>query len=494
MSLRSAAAAALCAGLPAVSLAQPQPAPQPVQWVRASSPAAAAPYAPPVLHVERAAPAGAVTPASAVVRADPPKTLPNIPPVPAAQPTRVAPAPTPAPAAQPPARLPAHVDVPAKPTPAAAAAPAAPTFYPITGCPTACPEPCGPAGDVWGRFEWLYWAGSGQSLPPLVTVAPPGTPRAAAGVLGQPTTLTQFGGGRANNDFRDGFRFTGGWWHNDDRTLGFEGDFFFLSRSREGVATSSDGSAVIARPFFDAAAGVPAAQLVSFPGVVAGSATADATSQVIGGGISGLSNLCCDPCGRVDLVVGFRYLHVGDEVTVTENLTALGIASRVTPGTTFVVNDRFATSNDFYGGVIGVSGERRYGSFFVGGKLSVALGGVVQTTTIDGSTVIGGVAQTGGLLTQPSNIGRYQRSAFAVVPEVGLRAGFQVTESARVYGGYNFLYLSNVARAGDQIDPAVNPLLLPPRASVVGPAVPAFPDRTTDFWLQGVSLGVELRF
>jgi len=485
MTLRSAAAAALCAGLPAAAFAQ-QPAPQPptaqVEWHRPGGRPAAAP----TVVVERTG--GGVTPAAAVVRADPPAIIPGIPaPASAALPA----IPTPAPAARAPAAAP--VEVAPKPAPVVVA-PDARFTYQVNVAPTACDDGCGPDGQFWGRFEWLYWAGSGQSLPPLVTVSPPGTPRGAAGVLGQPTTLTQFGGSRANNDFRDGFRYTGGWWTDDARTTGYELDFFFLSRSREAFAASSDGSAVIARPFFDAAAGVPAAELVSFPGVLAGSVTADATSRVIGGGVSRLSNLCCDPCGRVDLILGFRYLHVGDAVSVTENLTALGVASRVTPGTTFVVNDRFATSNDFYGGVIGVSGERRYGSFFVGGKVSVALGGVVQTTTIEGSTVIGGIAQSGGLLAQPSNIGTYRRTAFAVVPEVGLRAGFQVTECARVYGGYNFLYLSNVARAGDQIDPAVNPALLPPRGNVPSPAVPAFPDRTTDFWLQGVNLGVEFRF
>ncbi len=385
------------------------------------------------------------------------------------------------------------MDVPPKPTPVVVE-PRERFTYQVNVAPAACDTGCGPDERFWGRFEWLYWAGSGQAVPPLVTVAPPGTPRAAAGVLGQPTTITQFGGNRRNNDFRDGFRFTGGWWADDDRTTGWEADFFFLSRSREGYATSSDGTGVIARPFFDAAAGVPAAELVSFPGVVAGSVTADATSQVIGGGLSRLSNLCCDPCGRVDLILGFRYLHVGDTVSVTEDLTALGAASRVTPGTTFVVNDRFSTSNDFYGGVIGLSGERRYGSFFVGGKVSVALGGVVQSTTIDGSTAIGGIVQSGGLLALPSNIGTYRRSAFAVMPEVGARLGFQVTEQARVYAGYNFLYLSNVARAGDQIDQSVNPALLPPRGNIAGPAVPAFLDRTTDFWLQGVNLGLEFRF
>ncbi|HYH64232.1 MAG TPA: BBP7 family outer membrane beta-barrel protein, partial [Urbifossiella sp.] len=395
MSLRSAAAAALCAGLPAVAFAQ-QPAPQPpsaqVEWHR--------PAAAPSVVVERTG--GGVTPAAAVVRADPPAIIPGIPaPMSEAQPKTPAPAPatlpktpTPAPAALTsprlaPAAATAPVDVAPKPEPIVVA-PDVRFTYQVNVAPAACDTGCGPDGCFWGRFEWLYWAGSGQVLPPLVTVAPPGTPRAAAGVLGQPTTLTRFGGARANNDFRDGFRFTGGWWTDDARTTGYELDFFFLSRSREAAAASSDGSAVIARPFFDAVAGVPAAELVSFPGVLAGSVTADATSRVIGGGVSRLSNLCCDPCGRVDLVVGFRYLHVGDAVNVTQNLTALDVASRVTPGTTFVVNDRFATSNDFYGGVIGLTGERRYGAFFVGGKVSVALGGVVQTTTIDGSTAIGG--------------------------------------------------------------------------------------------------------
>ncbi|MFO0798221.1 MAG: BBP7 family outer membrane beta-barrel protein [Gemmataceae bacterium] len=465
MSIRSAAAAALCAALPAAALAQPSP----VQSARAGSP-----HPPPVLTVERA-PAPGVTPASAVVRAEQPQApriLPGLPP-PDAQP---APAPQPMPAPMPaPKVVPAAapVEVPPKPAPVVVETPPLP---PITVRVQDRPAACGPDECAWGQFEWLYWAGSGQATPPLITVSPPDTPRAAAGVLGQPTTITQFGGNRRNNDFRDGFRFTGGWWSNPDRTRGVEADFFFLSRSREAAAASSDGSVVLARPYVSA--GVPAAELVSFPGEVAGSVTAEATNRVIGGGISRLHNLCCDPCGRVDLLLGFRYLHVGDTVSVTETETATGEGAGLPAGTAYSVNDRFATSNDFYGGVIGLTGERRKGAFFYGGRASVALGGVVQSTTIDGSTVIGGVAQAGGLLARPSTIGTYRSTAFAVVPEFGVRVGFQVTDAARVYGAYNFIYLSSVARAGEQIDPAAS----------------AFPDRTTDFWLQGVSMGLELRY
>ena len=75
-----------------------------------------------------------------------------------------------------------------------------------------------------------------------------------------------------------------------------------------------------------------------------------------------------------------------------------------------------------------------------------------------------------------------------------MRVGCQLTDNARIYAGYNFMYMSNVVRAGDQIDANVNPTLLPPRTNVTGPALPAFMPKTTDFWAQGISIGLELRY
>lgn len=434
-------------------------------------------------------------------------SVPAIPPVQAVPPV----APRALPPAQPaavPATLPLSIPAgrtsaptaPIVPPPAPAPAPAAPA--PTDGaCGTAACDPaCGPAGQTWVRGEWLFWVTSGQPLPPLVTTAPANTPRAAAGILGQPGTLTQFGGRRTNNDFRNGFRLTAGTWLDDDRAFGLEGDFFFLGRSRQGFAASSAGTDVIARPFFDPLANAPVAELVSFPGVLAGSVVADSRSNAIGGGLNALCNLCCDPCGRVDWVLGYRYFQLRDELTITEDLTALTGQTRVPAGSRYLITDRFKTTNDFHGAVVGLSGERRSGNFFYGGKATVALGGVSQRTEISGQTTIippaPGVPQTlpGGLLAQPSNIGTYTTDRFAVMPEVGVRAGVYLTDHARVYAGYNFVYLSSVARAGDQIDLRVNPNQLPPANGLGGPGLPAFPDKTTDFWLQGVTIGVELRY
>ena len=358
---------------------------------------------------------------------------------------------------------------------------------------------CGPPGRTWVNFRWLFWATSGQPLPVLATTSPVGTARSLAGTLGTPNTSTLYGGRRGNNDFRNGFRVNGGMWLNDSNTFGIEGDFFFLGQSRDQFAGAGNGSTIISRPFTNAVTGLSDVELVSFPNVLAGRLIATAESSAIGGGVNAVHNLGCTEYGRFDLLYGYRYFGLTDSVRIREDLTALPGQSRVPPGFRYEISDRFKTRNNFNGGVIGLSAEKRFGQLFVGARASVALGANQQITEIGGTTLVirpDGTrnAYTGGLLAQPTNIGRYEHTAFAVLPEVGLRVGMQVGDHARVYVGYNFMYLSNVVRAGDQIDLRVNPNLLPPRTVTTGPALPAYTPNRTDFWMQGVTVGLELRF
>ena len=58
-----------------------------------------------------------------------------------------------------------------------------------------------------------------------------------------------------------------------------------------------------------------------------------------------------------------------------------------------------------------------------------------------------------------SNIGHFSQSQFAVVPEIGVKLGYQLTPNLRLQAGYNFLFWSNVVRPGQQIDTSVNPNL-----------------------------------
>lgn len=89
------------------------------------------------------------------------------------------------------------------------------------------------------------------------------------------------------------------------------------------------------------------------------------------------------------------------------------------------------------------------------------------------------------------------------MPEVGFTLGYQVCSWCRATVGYNFLYWSNVIRPGGVIDRGVNATYQP--FSPISPTftqngvvagVPARPAvfNGSDFWAQGLTLGLEFRW
>ena len=105
----------------------------------------------------------------------------------------------------------------------------------------------------------------------------------------------------------------------------------------------------------------------------------------------------------------------------------------------------------------------------------------------------------GGYFAQPTNMGNHTRTAFAVLPEIGLNVGYEVTPWMNIFLGYTFLYTNNVVRPGNQIDRGINPtqnasFTDTPFTPLVGPARPAFTDNGSSFWAQGLNAGVLFRF
>ncbi len=114
--------------------------------------------------------------------------------------------------------------------------------------------------------------------------------------------------------------------------------------------------------------------------------------------------------------------------------------------------------------------RRTRGFWTMDALIRLAIGNTRQTVTINGQTTINDPTNTpavqtlpGGLLTQTSNIGTYRQDEFAVVPELNLNLGYQLTDHFRVMLGYTAIYWSNVVRPGQQISLDVNPNLLPPQ-------------------------------
>ena len=100
----------------------------------------------------------------------------------------------------------------------------------------------------------------------------------------------------------------------------------------------------------------------------------------------------------------------------------------------------------------------------------MALGTTQQVVAIDGSTVVSFPGQPtatnqGGILALSSNIGHYTHNSFSAIPQLSGRVGYRLTERLTFLVGYTAIYWGHVARAGDQIDTAVNPNLIPPPIS-----------------------------
>ncbi len=400
-----------------------------------------------------------------------------------------------------------------------------------------CPQPCtvdfcGPPGWLWLRGEYLAWWADGMDLPPLVTTGSavdPGT----AGVLGEAGTTILYGNNPALESGRSGYRLDFGGWFGPRRCFGWEGEFLEVGTITDHFQATSDanGNPVLARPFVnvnprDPDTGDPLpgpindAQLVGFPGILAGTVAVDSSSLLRSAAGRLRWNICCrecarprsacgpcsvlgcnGPCGyppfmKVDFTAGYRYGNLNESLVITEDLTSLDPEDP----SLFDIYDSFETRNDFHGGEFGTVFESGINRWTLEMLMRIAVGNVQQKVAIDGGTTIatfGTPAQTfpGGLLAQTSNIGTYESNQFAVMPELATNVGLYLSPRLRWTVGYTFVYISNVVRPGDQIDLDVNPDIIPPPVDDPGGlGRPEFVFRTTDFWAQGINTGLDFRW
>ena len=345
--------------------------------------------------------------------------------------------------------------------------------------------------DGWVNFEYLLWWQAGMELPPLVTTSTgTGVPATQAGVLGLPSTRTLFGGNDVLTNSFDGGRLNFGVWLDKCHTWGLGAEYFSIGTEHDGFMQTSTGNPPLARPFFNTQTGLNDSELVAFPGILTGTVAVDAYSSLQGAGIHLKYLRCCDEgcgswlfcggcehyCSRTEAMIGYRGLDLEEGVSVTENLTS---TDQNNPGT-FNILDRFETRNQFNGFDLGWTYRETRGFWTFESLLRMAIGSTRQTVRINGSTTITDPAAnpatasfTGGLLTQPSNIGTYRQDEFSIVPEFGAKVGYQLTDHLKATLGYTFIYWSNVVRPGDQISLDVNPNQLPPRdTTLVGIARP----------------------
>jgi hypothetical protein len=357
-----------------------------------------------------------------------------------------------------------------------------------------------PEGQFWISADYLLWGIKGDRLPPLVSAGPVGS-------------AVLFGGTKEDVGPFSGGRFTAGVWVDEDHAAGFEGSYFGLAERSADFSATSAGGAPLALLFVNALTGGENTLPVAGPGR-SGGVSAFTSTRLQGAEATCVGVLAEDGFYRVEFLAGFRYLELTDTLNSTAVFTVPVTVHRFGgDGVTLV--DEFDTRNHFYGGQAGVRGEYHLGDFVLGGSFKLGLGDNVEHVVIGGSTTLvrprtrgrlvgrfptRGPASTttsGGLLTQPSNIGEFNNDEFAAVPELAVAVGYQINDHVRVFVGYDFLFWSDVVRAGDQIDPFVNPnrvRALFPAGHPVGADRPAFSFHQTDIWAQGGTFGIEINY
>jgi hypothetical protein len=362
----------------------------------------------------------------------------------------------------------------------------------------------------WARGEYLLWFIRGDHASvPLATTGPIGAPN--SGALGAPGTQVLIGPD-LNYKANSGAKLWLGAWFDPDMTIGVQASGFCLethSMHKKYYSNRTDGAPVIARPFFNLLTGQEDAQIVTSPadalgGRYIGGIGIFGDSRTWGGEANLLLNIA-DSAMRWDLVGGFRYLGQKDEFRSDQSSTVLkpgtvGFGSAPAPPPDIVsLRDFLQTTNNFYGAQLGIQGLWQAGawSVFVGGR--VGLGINQEHLEATGRTLLTGSAGTsqylfGGLFVPP-NLSRADRSPIGYMTEVNFRLGYQITPQWIASIGYTFLYWGNVIRPEGQINPAIDPRNVPSSLSYNPAApVPPFALHSTNYWAQGLTVGLEYHY
>ena len=357
-----------------------------------------------------------------------------------------------------------------------------------------------PMPRVWFRPEALLWWSKSSPLPvPILTAGNSNDP--TPGALGQPGTSVLLGNQNLSLPSQGGGRFTFGFTFDPDQSWGVEGTYFHLSNPIVAQGVYSDGgqgSALLAFPYYNPLSGSENASPIALPGYFAGNAVVSLQSFLQGTDVNVLHNIHYSNNIRVDVLGGFRY------VNFQENLNYSTDSPNVPPNAPafFQTYDQFNVTNNFYGGQLGVRASYDVARFFFNTSGKLALGSTFETVSVIGGTATnaGGYATApGAYLSQPTNMGTATRNQFAVVPEMNFNVGFRLRPWASIIVGYSFLYISSVARPGDQISHVINPSQSSAisnnfPAALTGPALPGLNIHNTDFWAQGLNFALEFRF
>jgi len=387
----------------------------------------------------------------------------------------------------------------------------------------------------WIEGEYLLWKMKKNPLPaPLVTQGSPSDP--LIGALGQPGTKIKLGKQPMDMGWIRGIQVTAGGWLPAAQHIGLEASYFLLPSTtrKKSLHTSGEiGSPSYAVPIYDTTGlwglnGVPGESVYLLPGPLEttpgfyGNFHLKLSSQFQGAQLSGIYQVA----KWLNAIAGFRWLQLKEHLKFR-------VSTYSVPGAPLSFSftdtkDSFKTDNNFCGGQVGIGTECISRYVDLKGTLLVGLGTILETLRISGSskTSNGNLfyetkntaheTLKGGIFAQKTNSETHHRAVFATAIDANIQASLKLFRYLELDVGYAFLWVSALARPGKQIDRKINPTLTalanasretvgtqqaPTPFGMPGPAQPKQGAKrprsslkNSDFWVQGLTVGMTARF
>jgi len=335
----------------------------------------------------------------------------------------------------------------------------------------------------WYDFDTLLFWSKGHQLPSLAIGTRAGNSQVLLGCP-QPSLFD------AGGQFKYGFT------NENARAFGFEASYLFFNARKQydpisrGISSHWDE---LARPAMNSDLGIGERIIFGSPNMV-GNLDAILSTRVRSWEALGLWNFAQGLRFRIAGEAGYRYFNLSESVQLDQVTITTSSASFPQ---TILATDRYDTNTSFHGGQLGLRAEWEEGPFSVEFNGKIAIGASVETATLRGQSVFiphlpwyAPSASDSGVFITPSNRNRTDRNALAWLPEAGLKLKYRSGERMLFTMGYRFIYLSDVVRPGDQMWNG-QPLDDRFRYADDRPHIPLI---RSDFWLQGLTLGLELRY
>jgi hypothetical protein len=292
-----------------------------------------------------------------------------------------------------------------------------------------------------------------------------------------------------------GVRGNGIFWIDQKQRYGVELGYFWSEKQDRQNLLGGNGNDITGLSFINTGTGLRDLVPLSIPNFIDGTTRISHSIQMQGGEFNIISRGFPLYQRQLQLLMGVRYFELKEGLEIDTRW-----ASPLDPSSVRAI-DSFVTKNRFYGGQLGAKYQFETEHWTLNLVAKLAVGQNDREVRIAGNTTLDTAGSTtrnftGGVYGVATNIGTYTSSATSLVPEFQATLGYKFTKNVSGFVGYNFLAMTEVVRPGDQIDPYLNPDLVPVMTATGSSQVarPGFLGTTDWFWAQGIQLGLSINY